>query len=550
MTVKQNAKAFVGGSFTPAGASSATLKARISPISDMYSVLTVQQSSTAVWSGYPVAPTIGTATNTVTGSFPNRTNDITVSWSHPGSPVLEGFHVYYNTGGGWIIANTSIISAASRSFSIGSIPAGVTYTFQVYAVSKSDIVQVSPTTTNITLSAPSAPTPTSASTSSTSITWSWTVSSGAYQEFEIQTSSNNVTWSSAVSVAGHATNTSFSYELTGLTQNVTRYLRVRGRNNNNHWSNYSTSVVGISANAAPPTPTATLTSSAANSSDLKVAAFEVTRTMTWTANNAADGEFSKFEVYIRQLPDSFPLTPNFTYNTTGSRTGTFVGVPDEQYEIKVIQYDIYNATSETTVLATAAAVATTTVQVQYTAVYSNWKPSNYEGTNTSGTANAASAVDSNDSTLWYTTQFSTTNPSPVPWFRGLLNASGYPSNGGTALGGRITNIRYRGRVTHNLSILINADSEWKSPTPLSPTYISLVGGEFREIWTETTIIGESSSTIPINLTWNSGNANIYIAYRSVGTWTTGGTTFTRRASLMELGFDWERYYTVGETRYY
>lgn len=550
MTVKQNAKAFVGGSFTPAGASSATLKARISPEIEMPSVLTVRQSSTTVWSGFPIAPTIGTATNTVTGSFPNRSNNISVSWTHPGSPVLEGFHVYYNTGGGWIIANTSIISAASRSFSIGSIPAGVTYTFQIYAVSKSDIVQVSPTTTNITLSAPSAPTPTSASTSSTSITWSWTVSSGAYQEFEIQTSSNNVTWSSAVSVAGHATNTSFSYELTGLTQNVTRYLRVRGRNNNNHWSSYSTSVAGVSANAAPPAPTATLTSSAANISNLKTFEYEVLRTMTWTANNAADSEFSKMEVYIRQLPNAFPVDPNFTYNTTGSRTGTFVGAPNVQYEIKVVQYDTYNATSETTVLTTAAAVATTTVLVQYTATYTNWKPSTYAASNTSGTASTASAVDNNDTTLWFTTQFSSTNPSPAPWFSGLLDAGGSPSNGGSTLGGRITGIRFRGRVTHSLSILINADSEWKTPNPALPTYISLVGGEFREVWTETTIIGESSSTIPLDVTWSGGNANIYIAYRSVGTWTTGGTTFTRRASLMELGFDWERYYTVGETRYY
>lgn len=543
MTAGQNAKAFVGGSFTPSGTASGTFKARTTSFTP---VKTARQSSTTIWSGYAGAPTIGSASNTVIGNVPNKTNSISVSWTHGGSPVLDGFNVYVKTTGGWSLANSGLISSTARSYTYGAISPDTTYTFKVEAVSKSDIAQETSGTTNISLASPSAPTPSASTVTTTSVSWSWPAPGTDYQEFAIRTSSDNSNWSSASYVGLNTT-----HQITGLSENVTRYIQVAGRNYNNHWSGWSSSVSAKCSNAAPPAPGASISSSSANSADLKTSSGDVRRTISWSANNAADTEFKKFEVYLRADSDAWPTTPNYSYTTSGSRSGSFTGYPSTKYWIKVVQYDTYDATSEISTSITSPGVETTTVYGYTNVAMTSYVSGTYDGSNTSASSALSWAFDNNGSTLWYTTDFGTTNPSPRPWLRNTLLV-GDPPAGTVWTSARLTNVRVNTRVTHQIAIGVYADGYFRAWDGSE----SLVGGGNYDMWFRSAVsfsnvdVGHWNGSETVYPTWGGGNADIYIVFTQLGSWKVGTTNYNNRASMYDVTFDWDKTYRTPYARYY
>lgn len=360
-----NAFAFTGSAFVPEDRSlTATIKARsnatsFSGVSRAYTIS--ESGKTQFWIGYPPAPTITSITNSPTGTFPNKSNSITVNWSIDESTITSGFDIYVAVGGGGHQkVNPSRLAANARSYTYGSILQDTVYSFIVTCVSVADLITNSSASTT-SLSTPAAPTGlTSSAQTTSSITWSWTVPEDTFQSYQVQSSVNGIDWQQSVSVAGSnaiPAVTTFTYQLTPITENTTRHLRVRGFNMNGHWSAWTSASSATTTNAPPPTPSIAASYVAVGSSPRYTnTGGTVTRTINTTVTPSADPTFLKIELLESSDNINWSIVQTWSDNTSQKTLARNYSVTTEGAAslyrwFKCKQYDTYGGSTESSVTA-------------------------------------------------------------------------------------------------------------------------------------------------------------------------------------------------------
>jgi hypothetical protein len=200
--------------------------------------------ATNIWEGFANAVTSVSGSNTATGTFPNKTSNVTVSWSNPADTGLTShYDIYYDVGssGTFIKHNSTNVSKSSTSYTFGAIPAATNYRWFVRAISVAGLATDSATSSVFSISAP-ASRPLTANTAVLTNGISWTATAGVYQRFYVYYSSNNSTWTGPIEVASSISQTSYAYQIS-TAEYVNRYWRVTGQNTNAHWSPEATATV-------------------------------------------------------------------------------------------------------------------------------------------------------------------------------------------------------------------------------------------------------------------------------------------------------------------
>jgi hypothetical protein len=217
---------------TPRSASASALKRLFSPF------------ATNIWEGFANAVTSVAGSNTATGTFPNKTSNVTVSWSNPADTALTSYYdIYYDvaSSGTFTKHNSTAVSKSSTSYTFGAIPAATNYRWFVRAISISGLATDSAISSVFSLAAP-ASRPLTANTAVLTNGVSWTATAGVYQRFYLYYSSNNVSWTGPLEVASSISQTLYEYQIS-TAEYVNRYWRVTGQNTNAHWSPEATATV-------------------------------------------------------------------------------------------------------------------------------------------------------------------------------------------------------------------------------------------------------------------------------------------------------------------
>jgi titin len=205
-----------------------------------------------------------------------RLNSVLVSWTPPatrgGYPIL-GYRVEYrvNNTGNWTTATTNSYSS-TPNYVVTGLTAGVTYGFQVTALTAAGPGATSASVTGVPFGAAAAPTNLRASASSGQavLQWETPISNGgnAITGYRIESSvDGGTTWSDEVA---NTNSTATSYTITGLDNGVTILIRV---------SAITSAGSGQVSNVAPAIP------SAPASAPINVSAIvgNAQAVLTWTA---------------------------------------------------------------------------------------------------------------------------------------------------------------------------------------------------------------------------------------------------------------------------
>jgi hypothetical protein len=256
-----NAFAFTGTAFVPEDRdSTASMSVRTSPtvFSTVSRVYTLSEgvAATQVWIGFPPVPTAPTYRNERTGTFPNLNNAIQVDWTCETSALIASFDVFVKIGTGTysIAAN---VSSATRTYNYGVIPAGTTYSFYVRANGVSGLTTTS-TESSTSLAAPGVVSNLrETSISPSSLTWTWDVTGGVYQKFDIYRW-NGSSYVYNTTLNATESGTSFTHTWSGLSERTSYSIRVYGYNRNGHWSG-PVDDTATTSNAAPSAPSCSAT---------------------------------------------------------------------------------------------------------------------------------------------------------------------------------------------------------------------------------------------------------------------------------------------------
>jgi hypothetical protein len=321
-----NAFAFTGTAFVPEDRdSTASMSVRTSPtvFSTVSRVYTLSEglAATQVWVGFPPVPTAPTYRNERTGTFPNLNNAIQVDWTCETSALIASFDVFVKIGTGTysLAAN---VTAETRTYNYGTIPAGTTYSFYVRANGISGLTATS-TESSTSLAAPGVVSNLrETSISPSSLTWTWDVTGGVYQKFDIYRW-NGSSYVYNTTLNATESGTSFTHTWSGLSERTTYYIRVFGYNRNGHWSG-SVDDGATTSNAAPSAPScsATATASPSEPPGNTNTVNSVTRSFTVTVDPSDDPIFA--EVYLEVSSDdaNWSSVTSWTDNTN-SKTHTF-----------------------------------------------------------------------------------------------------------------------------------------------------------------------------------------------------------------------------------
>ena len=380
-----NAFVFDGGAFVPSDpTSTATINAYKASSDEFAGISIVKNVATGaqIWAGYPPVPSISSVTNTPTGTFPNKESNVTVQWTIDANTIVDHFDVYVSVNGGpHAKHNSSPIASNVTSYVYGAVSADIPYSFQVVAVGISGLSTTS-SLSSITVASPAALTTLSvvgASTTDTSLTWQWTVPANTYQSYEVQRSSNNSTWTT-VAVSGTEAGTTFSSEWTGRTENTNYWLRVRAKNNNSHWTPYSSSVQGTTDNTPPTVGTISVSALSVTTDYATAAAAGITTTSTsvnrtWrvVVNPSNDLDYFKTELYKSNIGSPYSWTLIKTWQAaegTGQQQYDYIETITSSAEtkyFKTIQYDTYLDTVESSVVSATSVTRRSNVVTTYSA---------------------------------------------------------------------------------------------------------------------------------------------------------------------------------------
>ena len=332
-----NAFAFTGTAFVPTDRNStASMSVRTSPtvfstVSRVYT-LSAGVAATQVWIGYPPVPTAPTYRNERTGTFPNLNNSIWVDWTCDTSTLIASFDVFVKIGAGTysIAAN---VSAATRTYNYGVIPADTTYSFYIRANGVSGLNTTS-TETSTSLAAPAAVSNLrETSISPSSLTWTWDVTGGVYQKFDIYRY-NGASYVYNTTLNATESGTSFTHTWSSLSERTAYYIRVYGYNRNGHWSG-NLDDNATTSNAAPDAPScsATATDVASEPAGNTNTVASATRYFSVTVDPSDDPIFA--EVYLEVSSDNVNWsdvtswtdnTNSKTHNYAVTVTSTSTGV--------------------------------------------------------------------------------------------------------------------------------------------------------------------------------------------------------------------------------
>lgn len=314
-----NAFAFTGTAFVPTDRNStASMSVRTSPtvfstVSRVYT-LSAGVAATQVWIGYPPVPTAPTYRNERTGTFPNLNNSIWVDWTCDTSTLIASFDVFVKIGAGTysVAAN---VSAATRTYNYGVIPADTTYSFYIRANGVSGLNTTS-TETSTSLAAPAAVSNLrETSISPSSLTWTWDVTGGVYQKFDIYRY-NGASYVYNTTLNATESGTSFTHTWSSLSERTAYYIRVYGYNRNGHWSG-NLDDVATTSNAAPGAPScsATATDVASEPAGNTNTVQSATRYFSVTVDPSDDPIFA--EVYLEVSSDNvnWSAVTSWTDNT-------------------------------------------------------------------------------------------------------------------------------------------------------------------------------------------------------------------------------------------
>ena len=187
--------------------------------------------------GTAVSDYVATTTPVGPGAAPNPPQgviatggdrQVTLTWSAP-SPQPARYQIQYKVSGS---ASWSVTDTTDRTtYTAGNLTNGTAYVFQVRSVRDdlfSSPVEVSATPSG-SWTTPPNPVNVTAFAGNTVVYMSWTMPAGAqYTDFDVQYSTNNSSWFPTNGLRTGSSN--LSYVLSGLTNGVPYYLRVRAVN--------------------------------------------------------------------------------------------------------------------------------------------------------------------------------------------------------------------------------------------------------------------------------------------------------------------------------
>lgn len=298
--------------------------------------------ATQIWQGFPPTPSQVTFSQTTTGTAPNSTNRVTISWTCDSSTLLVKFELYQKVGAGSFTLVNGNISSSTRSYTIDSHAADTTYTYYVRSVGISGLTKsgaensftiASPTLAGVTLI--------SGSFTSSSVTWTATIPAGVFQKVDWYTG-GTLTYRASTTLTAGATSTSYTY--TGLSERTTYYGVAIFTNYNGHTTAQTPTVAGVTTNAPPAAPT--LSSITVVAGDKNVANWatsgEVTKSLTVNYSLSSDSDYKNHSVYLYNdaLTQFIAWSGDRTDGGTGAKTQTFSGLsPSTTYKALVRQRD-------------------------------------------------------------------------------------------------------------------------------------------------------------------------------------------------------------------
>ena len=178
---------------------------------------------------------------------------VTLTWSAP-SPAPAKYQIQYKVSGAgsWQTTDTT----TNLSYTASGLTNGTTYVFQVRSM-RDDLLSAPVEVTakpDGTWTTPANPINVTAYPGNTVVYMSWTMPAGTqYTDFDVQYSTNNSSWFPTTGLRTGSTN--LTYVLSGLTNGVPYYLRVRAVNGPQVGAGWTAMAGTVTPAGVPGTPT-------------------------------------------------------------------------------------------------------------------------------------------------------------------------------------------------------------------------------------------------------------------------------------------------------
>lgn len=350
-----NAFAFNGTAFVPEDRDlTAAISVRPSPssfsaVSRAYS-LVEGDDAVQFWLGYPPVPGTPTLTNERTGTFPNLDNSITIDWECTTSSLIASFSLFVRIGtGSWTLHDDTILST-DRTYVYGSIDANTEYSFYIKAVGSNGLNTTSPSASITLTTAGPVSNLRETSTSSSAITWTWDVTAGVYQRFNVYR------WNGSAYVYNSTVNatesgTSFTHTWSSLSENTTYSIAVYGVDLND-FQTTSVTDSALTLNNAPTAPSisAVAVDVASEPGGNTNTTPSVTRYFTVTVDPSNDDAFSSVSLFVSTDNSTWgSAIATWSDNTNAKTYSHAVTVTSESTGVtryfRAVQYDTYGAST-------------------------------------------------------------------------------------------------------------------------------------------------------------------------------------------------------------
>jgi hypothetical protein len=264
------------------------------------------------WDGIPPIVTSVASSHATTGTWPNISSLLNISWSIPTTSLIASFDVFVNStcdttagiANQWNKINSTVLSNTTNSlvFTPNHTATGI-YKFYVRSNGISGINTTSAESTGVTLSVPAAPTVLFTGTSASATTPYMSFTVGTVQKTFVDGVAGGAIAQASSTSSGLA-KTSLS-ERTAYTYSMT-YIDAKG------FTSPAGSGSVTTLNAPPAAPSGTVSTSGISNASRTIS-------MSWTAS--ADADFLKIEVYTLASGGSWVLQGTYYSNSSADYTG-------------------------------------------------------------------------------------------------------------------------------------------------------------------------------------------------------------------------------------
>ena len=264
------------------------------------------------WDGIPPIVTSVASSHATTGTWPNISSLLNISWSIPTTSLIASFDVFVNStcdttagvANQWNKINSTVLSSTTNSlvFTPNHTATGI-YKFYVRSNGISGINTTSAESTGVTLSVPAAPTVTFYGTSPTQ--------TYPYMTFAVGTVQKTFVGGVAGDAILQASTTTSGLWKTGLTERTAytysmTYIDAKG------FTSPAGSATVTTTNAPPAAPSGSVSTSGIDNGS---------RTISITRTASSDPDFWKLEVFTLASGGSWVLKGTYTDNGTVAYTG-------------------------------------------------------------------------------------------------------------------------------------------------------------------------------------------------------------------------------------